>query len=102
MKRIHSCALAAAAALVCGAASASWTCNPSDGTLTDGVWTLNATLVKNTTDQLDVSGQKGSFEGTEIGSLSWNPITMSCGRRISTIATGLRWRVQASGLVTIW
>ena len=65
MKRIHSCALAAAAALVCGAASASWTYNPSDGTLTDGVWTLNATLVKNTTDQLDVSGQKGSFVGTE-------------------------------------
>ena len=65
MKRIHSCALAAAAALVCGAASASWTYNPDDGTLTDGVWTLNATLVKNTTDQLDVSGQKGSFAGTE-------------------------------------
>lgn len=65
MKRIHSCALAAAAALVCGAASASWTYNPDDGTLTDGVWTLNATLVKNTTDQLDVSGQKGSFKGTE-------------------------------------
>ena len=65
MKRIHSCALAAAAALVCGAASASWTYNPSDGTLNDGVWTLNATLVKNTTDQLDVSGQKGSFAGTD-------------------------------------
>ena len=64
MKRIRSCALAAVAALVCGAASASWTYNPSDGTLTDGVWTLNATLVKNTTDQLDVSGQKGSFNGT--------------------------------------
>lgn len=65
MKRIHSCALAAAAALVCGAANASWMYNPSDGTLTDGVWTLNATLVKNTTDQLDVSGQKGSFAGTD-------------------------------------
>lgn len=65
MKRIHSCALAAAAALVCGAASASWIYNPSDGTLTDGVWTLHATPVKNTTDQLDVSGQKGSFAGTE-------------------------------------
>lgn len=65
MKRIHSCALAAAAALVCGAASASWTYNPDDGTLTDGVWTLNATLVKNTMDQLDVSGQKGSFTGTD-------------------------------------
>ena len=65
MKRIHSCALAAAAALVCGAVSASWSYNPDDGTLTDGVWTLNATRVKNTTDQLDVSGQKGSFKGTE-------------------------------------
>jgi hypothetical protein len=65
MKRIHSCALAAAAALVCGAASASWTYNPDDGTLTDGVWTLNATLVNNTTDQLAVSGQKGSFNGTD-------------------------------------
>ena len=65
MKRIHSCALAAAAALVCGAANASWTYDPDGGTLTDGVWTLHATLVKNTTDQLDVSGQKGSFAGTE-------------------------------------
>ena len=64
-KRIHSCALAAAAALVCGAANAAWTYDPDSGTLTDGVWTLNATLVKNTTDQLDVSGQKGSFTGTD-------------------------------------
>ena len=64
-KRIHSRALAAAAALVCGAANAAWTYDPDSGTLTDGVWTLNATLVKNTTDQLDVSGQKGSFTGTD-------------------------------------
>ena len=64
-KRIHSCALAAAAALVCGAANAAWKYDPDSRTLTDGVWTLNATLVQNTTDQLEVSGQKGSFNGTD-------------------------------------
>ena len=64
MTRLISCVVTAVVALACGAANASWTYDPSDGTLTDGVWTLHATLVKNTTDQLDVSGQKGSFNGT--------------------------------------
>ena len=62
--KIRLLIVSAIVAFVGGAARASWTYNPSDGTLTDGVWTLNATLVKNTTDQLDVSGQKGSFNGT--------------------------------------
>ena len=65
MKRIVPCMVATVMALACGAARASWTYDPSDGTLTDGVWTLHATLVKNTTDQLNVSGQKGSFNGTD-------------------------------------
>ena len=64
MTRLISCVVTAVVALACGAANASWTYDPSDGTLTDGVWTLHATLVKNTMDQLDVSGQKGSFNGT--------------------------------------
>ena len=62
--KIRFLIVSAIVAFVGGAAHASWTYNPSDGTLTDGLWTLNATLVKNTTDQLDVSGQKGSFSGT--------------------------------------
>ena len=64
MKSMVSYVVAAVIAFAGGAARASWTYDPSDGTLTDGVWTLNATLVKNTTDQLDVSGQQGSFSGT--------------------------------------
>ena len=65
MKSMVSYVVAAVVAFAGGVACASWTYDPSDGTLTDGVWTLNATLVKNTTDQLDVSGQKGSFNGTD-------------------------------------
>ena len=65
MKKMVSYVVAAVVALAGGTARASWTYDPSDGTLTDGVWTLHATLVKNTTDQLDVSGQKGSFAGTD-------------------------------------
>lgn len=65
MKKMVSYVVAAVVALAGGTARASWTYDPSDGTLTDGVWTLHATLVKNTTDQLDVSGQKGSFNGTD-------------------------------------
>ena len=65
MTRLIPCVVTAVVAFAGGVARASWTYDPNDGTLTDGVWTLNATLVKNTTDQLDVSGQKGSFNGTD-------------------------------------
>ena len=72
MKRIHSCALAAAAALVCGAASASWTYTETNGTeavvvdtskagigsLTDGVWTFYTTRAKGTKN-LTVDASKG-------------------------------------------
>ena len=64
MKRMVFC-MAAAVFVFAGAARASWMFDPDTGSLTDGVWTLNATLVKNTTDQLDVSGQMGSFNGTD-------------------------------------
>ena len=65
MKRMVSFVVAAVVAFAGGTARASWTYDTSAKTLTDGVWTLHATLVNNTTDQLDVSGQKGSFNGTD-------------------------------------
>ncbi len=86
MKKMVSHEAAAVLALACGMARASWTYDPSDGTLTDGVWTLNATLVANTTDQLDVSGQKGSFNGTDPSPIDLTEIYDSSNNRYYAVS----------------
>ena len=86
MKRIVSCVMAAVVAFAGGVAHASWTYDPNDGTLTDGVWTLNATLVKNTTDQLDVSGQQGSFNGTAPSPIDLTEIYDSSNNRYYAVS----------------
>ena len=86
MKKMVSYVVVAVVALACGAANASWTYDPSDGTLTDGVWTLHATLVKNTTDQLDVSGQQGSFNGTDPSPIDLTEIYDSSNNRYYAVS----------------
>ena len=85
MKRMVFC-MAAAVFVFAGAARASWMFDPDTGSLTDGVWTLNATLVKNTTDQLDVSGQMGSFNGTDPCPIDLTEIYDSSGNRYYAVS----------------
>ncbi len=86
MTRLIPCVVTAVVAFAGGAANASWTYDPSDGTLTDGVWTLHATLVKNTADQLDVSGQKGSFNGTDPSPIDLTEIYDSSNNRYYAVS----------------
>ena len=86
MKSMVSYVVAAVVAFAGGAARASWTYDPNDGTLTDGVWMLHATLVKNTTDQLDVSGQRGSFNGTDPSPIDLTEIYDSSNNRYYAVS----------------
>ena len=65
MKSYIKSIIAVLAAITGFSANAAFIYNPNDNTLSDGVWTLHATLAKNSTDELEVYGSEGSFNGTE-------------------------------------
>lgn len=67
------------AAIVGMSVNAAFTYNPNDKTLSDGVWTFTATLVRNTTDKLDVTGTNGSFAGSRESTIDLTTITDSDG-----------------------
>lgn len=80
MKIYIKCIIAVLAAITGISANAAFTYNPNDKTLSDGVWTFTATLVKNKTDELDVVGTNGSFEGAGECKIDLTTITDSDGK----------------------
>ena len=86
MKSYIKCIIALLAAITGFSANAAFTYNPNDKTLSDGVWTFTATLVRNTTDKLDVSGTNGSFAGSEESTIDLTEITDSVGNAYDAVS----------------
>lgn len=86
MKECVKCLMAALVAIIGVTANADWTFNPEEGTVTDGIWTLHATLAKNSTDELEVNGSKGSFKGTEPSPINLTEIYDAGGKRYKAVA----------------
>ena len=67
-------------------AEAAWTYDPSAGTLTDGVWTLQATPVKNKPDQLDVKGDNATYSGGGLDPIDLTTITDGAGNAYKAVS----------------
>ena len=80
MKIYIKCIIVVLAAITGISANAAFTYDSAANTLTDGTWTFTATLVKNTTDKLDVTGTNGSFAGSGESTIDLTAITDSDGK----------------------
>lgn len=86
MKIYIKCIIAVLAAITGISANAAFTYDSAAKTLTDGIWTLHAELAKNSTDELEVNGSKGSFNGTEPSPINLTDIYDSEGKRYKAVS----------------
>ena len=90
MKERIKCWMAALVAIIAVTANAAWTFYPAEegekGVLTDGIWTLHAKLAKNSTDELEVNGSEGSFNGKEPSPINLTDIYDVDGKRYKAVA----------------
>ena len=78
--------MAALVAIIAVTTNAAWIFDPEEGVLSNETWTLHAELAKNSTDELEVNGSKGSFNGTEPSPINLTDIYDSEGKRYKAVS----------------